>query len=109
MLYEKEDILIEDADKILTRIEHDEVMILTFEKLLELIKECQQLHPNVRDNYFRFPERCPDNDTIYTDTNETLCNEVDEYLYNSITSKYSDKVQNTKELSKTMVLERCSF
>lgn len=105
ILYEKKEVTIDDADKVLKRIENNEIIPLTFDKFLEIIDEIKNMNPNIPETNFRVMEM---KKTIKMDENINFdnCNKVDEYLYNTIVSKYNEKIENAKKFMRDLILRK---
>ena len=102
-LYEKETVTITDADKVIERIKNDEIIPLPFYCLLEIIHEFEQMNPTINKLYFKVKEM-PMNQQVEDTTEDTHCNEVDEYLYNTLQTQFPEKIERAKELMKKKIL-----
>lgn len=106
-LYQKEEVTIDDADKVLKRIESDEIIPLKFEDFLEIIDELKQLNPKISDSFFKSNEiksQFHINSDEYPEENN--CNQIDEYLYNTIVNNLEEKTQNAKDFIKSIILRK---
>lgn len=103
-LYEKETITNDEANKVIERIERDEIIPLTFTCLLEIINELRLLNPNINENFFKVREMDWQEGGYDENVDDSESNSVDEYLYTTIITKYSYKIEKAKEMMREKIL-----
>jgi hypothetical protein len=105
ILYQKEKVTEEDADKILKRIENDEIIPLRFTDMIDIIEEYKNMKPEMNERFFRVEEKRY-NTVIDETVDSSNCNKVDEYLYNSIVTKYKEKTEIAKQIARKLILKQ---
>jgi hypothetical protein len=83
ILYEKEDVSIDDANHILKEIENDNILPITFDIMCEIFSDIHRA-PSSKEPII--------DEEIDKNLDISHCNLIDEYLYNNIIQNFSHKL-----------------